>query len=72
MIPLAASVEETLSDADHIKILERLDHMDERLKEIDRKLAAIMQLQDSDADRTCRILDHLIPPPEGSRSKYSR
>ena len=46
--------------------------MDERLKEIDRKLAAIMQLQDSDADRTCRILDHLIPPPEGSRSKYSR
>ena len=54
----------------------QIEQMDKRsreqLQEIDRKLEAIMTMQDANADRLTRILDALVPPPEGSVSTYSR
>ena len=47
----------------------------EALREIDRKLAAIMQVQDAQMARFSALkdqLDVLVPPPEGSVAKYSR
>lgn len=58
-------------------ILERIGEMSklhqDRLEEIDRKLAAIMQVQDAELARLSALqdqLDVLVPPPEGSVSKY--
>ena len=47
----------------------------EALREIDRKLASIMQVQDAQMARLSALkdqLDVLVPPPEGSVAKYTR